>query len=213
MGHKVIVTRIVLMLAGVLSIFLVDVPLGMTEENGTLLVSGPGSGIRVDPKALDRLVRKALNLGPGTLVYQNRPRSFSLPEPNGVSGEILVEGRDRHVVHMALAVRRGSVTEEMFYFDVRPGSGHRKLQRVFPGGGVPVRESLDDGGVQSGDTVRIQAVGNGFVIILAGIAQESGRSGDRVTVFNPMSGVRFQGRVIGPDRVRIRVGGMGHGTD
>ncbi|MHB1285030.1 MAG: flagella basal body P-ring formation protein FlgA [Leptospirales bacterium] len=213
MGHKSGFAKFSLSVLGICAVLLAQSPAGMADTEGALLIPGPGSGVRIDPKVLDGLVRKILGMGPGELVYQNRPRSFRYPDPEGLSGKVLVEGRDRRVVHLALAIRRGKVTEEMFYFDVRRETKHRMITRVFPGQGVPAGDSLDEGGVQSGDTVRIQAVGNGFVITLAGIAQESGRSGDRVTVFNPMSGVRLQGRVIGPDRVRIRVGGNGRATD
>ncbi|MHB8421917.1 MAG: flagella basal body P-ring formation protein FlgA [Leptospirales bacterium] len=215
MEHRMGVSRIVLLALALLSALCLEgVPVS-AAETGDLLLPGPGSLVRVDQKVLDRLVRTVLKMGPGRLVYQNRPRSFTLPERDSLSGEILVEWRDRNLVHMAMVVRRRNVIQEMFYFDVRPGS----LPGVLPPQtgsqmlGGEIRTSLDEAGVQSGDTVRIQAVGNGFVITLAGIAQESGRSGDRVTVFNPMSGVRFQGRVIGPDRVRIRVGGDGHGME
>lgn len=220
MGRRLGIVRTVLSVVSlvtleILSVFLLEGLPANAAGSGDLLIPGSGSEVMVNPKVLDRLVREALKMGPGRLVYQNRPRSFSLPDRDGLSGEILVEWRDRQLVHMALAVRKGEITQEMFYFDVRPGSGPGPVPA--PAGtqtaGGEVRTSFDGSGVQSGDTVRIQAVGNGFVITLAGIAQESGRSGDRVTVFNPMSGVRFQGRVIGPDRIRIRVGGDGHGTE
>jgi flagella basal body P-ring formation protein FlgA len=180
---------------------------GHSEERG-LIVEGPDRSLRVDPAVLDSDVRSVLGIPNGDrLVYEGRPNTFSYPDPDGLEGRVMVEGkdRDRRTFHMGLVVTRGPVMVETFYFDVSVESRKTSvpgISRMSHGVGV---EQGGAGGVQSGDTVRIRAIGHGFVITLAGIAQESGRTGDRITVFNPMSGVRLQGLVTGPDRVRIRM--------
>ncbi len=182
----------------------------------SLIVPGADRSIRVDPSVLDLKVREVLGVSRGDrLFYEGRPNSFSYPDPDGLEGMVTVEGKDpdRRTFHMGLVVMKGPVMVETFYFDVRVGFAKKGL---LPRSGRRVRNGairVGLPGVQSGDTVRILAIGNGFVITLAGIAQESGRTGDRVTVFNPISGARLQGEVTGPDRVRIRMEDRKHAVD
>lgn len=201
-------------IAGVLMIL--SSPAGGHSAEKGLIVRGADRSMRVDPAILDSDVRSALGVPDSErLVYEGRPDTFSYPDPDGLEGRVMVEGkdRDRKVFHMGLVVTKGPVMVETFYFDVSASSRKTRAPGVpgmSPGTGA---EREGAGGVQSGDTVRIRAVGHGFVITLAGIAQDSGRTGDRITVFNPMSGVRLQGLVTGPDRVRIRMEDEKHAID
>ena len=182
-----------------------------TEIRPILVPEGTTS-VRIDRKALDQKVSSLLAVIPGSLSYTHMPERFPVGNPLGIRGEVQVEGRDDRTTHMALLVKRGQVVKEMFYFTVRMKP---KVRNPGPNTGQSTRRAAESvgGGIQSGDTVRIQAVGNGFVISLSGIAQESGQTGDRIAVFNPMSGARLQGTVVGPDRVRIRLKGSDHALD
>lgn len=181
-----------------------------------LIVPGDDRSVRVDPSVLDLKVREVLGIpGGDRLFYEGRPNAFSYPDPDGLEGRVMVEGKDpdRRTFHMGLVVMKGPVMVEAFYFDVRVGLARKA---ALPRGGRRVHNgAIRSGlpGVQSGDTVRIRAIGNGFVITLAGIAQESGRAGDRITVFNPISGARLQGEVTGPDRIRILMEDRKHAVD
>jgi flagella basal body P-ring formation protein FlgA len=177
-----------------------------------ILVPEGTTSVRIDRKALDVKVSSLLDVIPGSLSYTHLPGGFPVGNPLGIRGEVQVEGRDDRITHLALLVKRGQVVKEMFYFTVRM---KRKVRTPGPDSGQSIQRAAGSvgGGIQSGDTVRIQAVGNGFVISLTGIAQESGQTGDRIAVFNPMSGARVQGTVVGPDRVRIRLKGSEHALD
>jgi len=177
-----------------------------------ILVQEGTTSVRIDRKALDQKVSSLLDVIPGSLSYTHLPGVFSVGNPSGIRGEVQVEGRDDRSTHLALLVKQGQVVKEMFYFTVRMKT---KVRTPGANPGQSTRRSAGSvgGGIQSGDTVRIQAVGNGFVISLSGIAQESGQTGDRIAVFNPMSGARVQGTVVGPDRVRIRLKGSDHALD
>ena len=178
----------------------------------SILVAEGDSSVRIDRTALDILVSRMLSVPSGTLSYLHLPDSFPVPESNGVRGVLQVEGRDGLDTHLALLVKKENIVQEMFYFTARAG-------HLLQSSGKPFSENrksiapVESEGVRSGDTVRIQAVGTGFVISLSGIAQESGRNGDQIAVFNPMSGSRVQATVTGPDRVRIRLKGTDHAAE
>ena len=182
-------------------------------EGKTILVAKGDSFVRVDKKALDILVSGMLDVPPGTLSYLHLPESFPVPDTRGVRGDLQMEGRDGVNTHLALLVKRGDIVQEMFYFTAR--MGHRSIVsgKIRSKNTGSVYSTNGGEGVRSGDTVRIQAVGTGFVISLAGIAQESGQTGDHIAVFNPMSGSRVQATVTGPDRVRIHLKGTDHAAE
>ena len=181
-------------------------------EGKPILVAKGDSLVRVDKKALDILVSGMLDVLPGTLSYLHLPDSFPVSDTRGVRGELQLEGRDGLNTHLALLVKRGDVVQEMFYFTARMGHRSNVSGKIRSKNTESVY-STNGEGVRSGDTVRIQAVGTGFVISLSGIAQESGQTGDHIAVFNPMSGSRVQATVTGPDRVRIHLKGTDHAAE
>ncbi|MCL4462124.1 MAG: flagella basal body P-ring formation protein FlgA [Nitrospirae bacterium] len=181
-------------------------------EKESILIPKGDASVRVDKRALDRLVSGLLDVPPGSLSYVHLPEGFPVSDARGVKGEVEMEGRDRFDSHLALLVKKGDVVEEMFYFSVRMTSRAKRISGSGPGN-VGGGHSREGGGVRSGDTVRIQAVGRGFMIFLSGIAQENGHTGDQIAVFNPMSGARVQATVTGPDRVRIRLKGTVHAAE
>ena len=183
------------------------------EAGKEILVARGDSSVRVDKAVLDRQVSRLLGVPEGTLSYHHLPASFPVPDSRDVRGTLQVEGRDGSDTHLALLVKKENVVQEMFYFTVRIGHRFRSSGRPFSKRKNGMKSLEEEEGVRSGDTVRIQAVGTGFVISLPGIAQESGRNGDQIAVFNPMSGSRVQATVTGPDRVRIRLKGADHAAE